>query len=115
MNSRTIVSKSTGYLVIAAVIAGLLSLSPMTYAQNSTNTSEIKDLYNQAKNTSMDLVNQAPGVLKGAYNQAKNTSMDLVNQAVTLIKNDTNSSKLLAQLESDFGNLVNEFSNFLSR
>jgi len=87
------VSKSTSYLVIAAVIAGLLSLSPMTYAQNSTNTSEIKDL----------------------YNQAKNTSMDLVNQAVTLIKNDTNSSKLLAQLESDFGNLVNEFSNFLSR
>ncbi len=137
LNSRTIVSKSTSYLVIAAVISGLLSSSPMTYAQNSTNTSEIKDLYNQAKNTSMDLVNQAPGALKGAYNQAKNTSMDLVNQApgelkgaynqakntsmdlvnqaVTLIKNDTNSSKLLAQLESDFGNLVNEFSNFLSR
>jgi hypothetical protein len=75
----------------------------------------LKGAYNQAKNTSMDLVNQAPGALKGAYNQAKNTSMDLVNQAVTLIKNDTNSSKLLNQLESDFGNLINEFTNLLSR
>ncbi|HKR74494.1 MAG TPA: hypothetical protein VJR94_10340 [Candidatus Nitrosocosmicus sp.] len=98
-----------------AISACLLSASPMAYAQNSSNATEGNNLLNQAKNTSMDLVNQAPGALKGAYNQAKNTSMDLVNQAVTLIKNDTNSSKLLNQLESDFGNLINEFTNFLSR
>ena len=115
MNSRIVVSKSTSYLVFVAFIAGLLSLSPMVYAQNSTNASEINDLYNQAKNTSMDLVNQAPGALKGAYNQAKNTSMDLVNQAVTLMQNDTNSSRLLGQLETDFDNLINEIFNFLSK
>ena len=115
LNSRKIVSRSTNYLVLAAIFATLLSFSPVAYAQNSTNASELTNLYNQAKNTSMDLVNQAPGALKGAYNQAKNTSMDLVNQAVSLIKNDTNSSRLLNQLETDFGNLVNEFSNFLAR
>ena len=115
MNSRKIVSRSTNYLVLVAIFAALLTFNPAVYAQNSTNASEINNLYNQAKNTSMDLVNQAPDALKGAYNQAKNTSMDLVNQAVGLIKNDTNSSKLMNQLETDFGNLVNEFSNFLSR
>ncbi|HEU5120248.1 MAG TPA: hypothetical protein VFT71_04605 [Candidatus Nitrosocosmicus sp.] len=108
-------SRSTNYVVLVAIFASLLSFSPIVYAQNSTNASDIGILYNQAKNTSMDLVNQAPGALKGAYNEAKNTSMDLVNQAVSLIKNDTNSSRLINQLETDLGNLVNEFSNFLSR
>jgi hypothetical protein len=87
----------------------------LVHAQNSSNVTKVNNVFNQAKNASMDLVNQTPGVLKGAYNQAKNASMDLVNQTVTLIKNDTNSSKLLNQLKSDFGSLFNEFSNFLSR
>jgi predicted PurR-regulated permease PerM len=137
LNSRAIVSKSTCCLVFIAISACLLSYSPLVHAQNSSNVTKInnvfnqaknasmdlvnqtpgvlKGAYNQAKNASMDLVNQTPGVLKGAYNQAKNASMDLVNQTVTLIKNDTNSSKLLNQLKSDFGSLFNEFSNFLSR
>lgn len=115
MNSRKIVSRSTNYLVLAAIFATLLSFSPVAYAQNSTNASELTNLYNQAKNTSIGVVNQAPDALKGAYNQAKNTTVGLVNQAAILIQNDTNSSKLLNQLETDFGNLVNEFSNFLSR
>ena len=115
MNYIEFVSRSTNYVVLVAILAALLSFSPIVYAQNSTNASDIGILYNQAKNTSIDLVDQAPGALKGAYNQAKNTSMDLVDQAVSLIKNDTNSSRLLNQLETDVNKLVNEFSNFLSR
>ena len=115
LNSRVIVSKSTCCLVFIAISACLLSYSPLVHAQNSSNVTKVNNIFNQAKNASMDLVNQTPGVLKGAYNQAKNASMDLVNQTVTLIKNDTNSSKLLNQLKSDFGSLINEFSNFLSR
>ena len=115
LNSRVIVSKSTCCLVFIAISACLLSYSPLVHAQNSSNVTKVNNIFNQAKNASMDLVNQTPGVLKGAYNQAKNASMDLVNQTVTLIKNDTNSSKLLNQLKSDFGSLINEFSNILSR
>ncbi|MGE0389604.1 MAG: hypothetical protein AB7P13_05680 [Candidatus Nitrosocosmicus sp.] len=152
-------SKSTSYLILMAISACLLFYSPVVQAQNSSNEKQVNNLfnqaknttvdlvnqtpgalksaynqaknttvdlvnqtpgalksaYNQAKNTTVDLVNQTPGALKSAYNQAKNTTVDLVNQTVTLIKNDTNSSKLLNQLKSDFGNLINEFSNFLSR
>ncbi len=115
----------------------LLALAPAAYAQNigtnfmnnealnqAKNTSmglvnqapdALKSAYKEAKNTSMGLVNQAPDALKSAYKEAKNTSMGLVNQAVNILKNDTNSSKLLNQFEGDIGNLINEFSNFLSR
>ncbi len=115
MNTKKIVSRSARYLALAAIFTTLLSVGNTAFAQNSSNASNISGLYNQAKNTSMELVNQAPDALKGAYNQAKNTSMELVNQAASLIKNDTNASQLLTQLETDFGNLVNEFSKFLSR
>ena len=87
---------------------------------------ELKSAFNQAKNTSLGLVDQAPAELKSAFNQAKNTSLGLVdqapaelksafNQAKNFIKNDTNSSKLVNLLEGDVGNLINEFSNFLSK
>ena len=137
MNSTILVSRSTTYLVLAAIFASLLSFSPLAHAQNTTNSSEISQLYNQAKNTTVNLVNQAPAELKSAYNQAKNTTVNLVNQApaelksaynqaknttvnlvdqaATLIKNDTNSTKLLNQLENDFGSLINEFKGFFSR
>jgi uncharacterized protein YjbJ (UPF0337 family) len=137
MSSIILASRSTTYLVLVAIFAGLYSFSPVAHAQNTTNSSEInqlynqakntslglvnqvpgelKDAYNQAKNTSLGLVNQVPGELKDAYNQAKNTSLGLVNQAANLIKNDTNSTMLLNQLENDFGNLINEFKSFLSR
>jgi len=93
LNSRVIVSKSTCCLVFIAISACLLSYSPLVHAQNSSNVTKVNNI----------------------FNQAKNASMDLVNQTVTLIKNDTNSSKLLNQLKSDFGSLINEFSNILSR
>ncbi len=72
-------------------------------------------IYSNTKNTSMELVNQAPDTLKGAYNQAKNTFVDLANHVSNLLKNDTNSSNLLSQWNKDIANLVNEFANFLSR
>jgi hypothetical protein len=124
-------------LFLAVILIPLLTLAPVAYAQNNEtnfissetfnqakNTSiglvdqapdALKGAYNQAKNTSIGLVDQAPDALKGAYNQAKNTSIGLVDQATNLIKNDTNSSKLLNQLEADVENLINEFSSFFSR
>ena len=102
-------------LFLAAVLMSLLTLAPVAYAQNNESSFINSETFNQAKNTSMGLVDQAPDALKGAYNQAKNTSMGLVDQASNLIKNDTNSSKLLNQLEADVGNLINEFSSFFSK
>ncbi|HYF98770.1 MAG TPA: hypothetical protein VD815_01635 [Candidatus Saccharimonadales bacterium] len=115
MSSTILVSKSTTFLILAAIFASLLSFSPLAHAQNTTNSSEMSQLYNQAKNTTVNLVNQAPAELKSAYNQAKNTTVNLVDQAATLIKNDTNSTRLLNQLENDFGSLINEFKGFFSR
>ena len=102
-------------LFLAAILMPLLALAPVAYAQNNETNFINDETINEAKNTSMGLVNQAPGALKSAYNEAKNTSMGLVNQASNLIKNDTNSSKLLNQLEGDVGNLIKEFSSFFSR
>jgi hypothetical protein len=42
----------------------------------------LKNTFNQGKNTSMNLINQAtPEALKNTFNQGKNTSMNLINQA----------------------------------
>ena len=75
------------------ILVPLLALAPVVYAQNM----------------GTNYVNNE------AFNQAKNTSLGLVNQAKNLIKNDTNSSKLLNQLGGDVGNLINEFSNLFSK
>jgi cbb3-type cytochrome oxidase subunit 3 len=137
LNEKNFFKISVNNLFLAAILIPLLTLAPVAYAQNNEtslinsetlnqakNTSlglvdqapdALKGAYNQAKNTSLGLVDQAPDALKGAYNQAKNTSLGLVDQASNLIKNDTNSSKLLNQLEADVGNLINEFSSFFSR
>jgi ATPase subunit of ABC transporter with duplicated ATPase domains len=137
LNEKNFFKISVNNLFLAAILIPLLTLAPVAYAQNNEtsfinsetlnqakNTSiglvdqapdALKGAYNQAKNTSIGLVDQAPDALKGAYNQAKNTSIGLVDQASNLIKNDTNSSKLLNQLEADVGNLINEFSSFFSR
>ena len=82
----------------------LLALVPVAYAQN-----------NETSFINNETLNQAPDALKSAYNEAKNTSMGLVNQATNLIKNDTNSSRLLSQLDEDVGTLITELSNFFSR
>ena len=103
------------FLVLSTLLATALIHGPLAHAQNILNETTVDSAYNQAKNTSMSIANQAPDALKGAYNQAKNTSMDFVNQAKNLIKNDTNASRLLNQLEQDFGRLIGEFSNFLSK
>ncbi len=102
-------------LFLAVILIPLLTLAPVAYAQNNETNFISSETFNQAKNTSIGLVDQAPDALKGAYNQAKNTSIGLVDQATNLIKNDTNSSKLLNQLEADVENLINEFSSFFSR
>jgi hypothetical protein len=137
LNEKNFFKISVNNLFLAAILIPLLTLASVAYAQNNEtsfinsetlnqakNTSiglvdqapdALKGAYNQAKNTSIGLVDQAPDALKGAYNQAKNTSIGLVDQASNLIKNDTNSSKLLNQLEADVGNLINEFSSFFSR
>ena len=86
------------------ILVPLLALAPVVYAQNIGSHSVNSDAFNQAKNTSLGLVNQAPGELKSAFNQAK-----------SLFKNDTNSSKLLNLLEGDVGNLINKFSNLFSK
>ena len=86
------------------ILVPLLALAPVVYAQNIGTNYVNNEAFNQAKNTSLGLVNQAPDELKSALNQAKN-----------LIKNDTNSSKLLNQLGGDVGNLINEFSNLFSK
>ena len=59
----------------------LLALAPVVYAQRYETNFINNETLNQAKNTSMGLVDQAPNALKSAYNQAKNTSMGLVDQA----------------------------------
>jgi hypothetical protein len=102
-------------LVLSTILTAVLIQSPVAHGQNIINATTGNSVYNQAKNTSISIANQAPDALKGAYNQAKNTSMDFISQAKNFIKNDTNSSKLLDQLEQDFGKLVGEFSNFLSK
>ena len=102
-------------LLLGAILMPLLALAPVVYAQQNEFNFINNETLNQAKNTSMGLVDQAPSALKGAYNQAKNTSMGLVDRAANLLKNDTNSSNLLNQLDEDVGNLINEFSNLFSR
>ena len=97
------------------ILVPLLALAPVVYAQNIGTNYVNNEAFNQAKNTSLGLVNQAPDELKSALNQAKNTSLGLVNQAKNLIKNDTNSSKLMNLLEGDVGNLLNEFSNLFRK
>ena len=104
MNQRIFVKISPNKLFLAAFLMPLLALAPVAYAQN-----------NETNFINKETLNQAPDALKSAYNEAKNTSIGLVNQASNLIKNDTNSSKLLNQLEDDVGNLINEFSNLFSR
>jgi hypothetical protein len=103
------------FLVLSTILTTILIQSPVAHAQNIFNKTTVGSAYNQAKNTSMSIANQAPDALKGAYNQAKNTSIEFVNQAKNLIKNDTNSSKLLNQLEQDFGRLIGQFSNLISK
>ena len=115
MNERNFFKILINNLFLAAILMPLLILAPVAYAQNNETNFINRETFNQAKNTSIGLVDQAPDALKGAYNQAKNTSIGLVDQASNLIKNDTNSSKLLNQLEADVGNLINEFSSFFSR
>jgi hypothetical protein len=124
-------------LLLVGILMPLLALAPVAYAQNTgtnfinnetlnqaKNTSiglldqapgALKSAYSEAKNTSIGLLDQAPGALKSAYSEAKNTSIGLVDRVSNLIKNDTNSSKLLNELEGDVGNLINEFSSFFSR
>ena len=102
-------------LFLVGILVPLLALAPVVYAQNIGTNYVNNEAFNQSKNTSLGLVNQAPDELKSALNQAKNTSLGLVNQAKNLIKNDTNSSKLLNQLGGDVGNLINEFSNLFSK
>ena len=91
-------------LFLVGILVPLLALAPVVYAQNIGTNFGNNEAFNQAKNTSLGLVDQAPAELKSAFNQAKN-----------FIKNDTNSSKLVNLLEEDVGNLINEFSNFLSK
>ena len=113
-------------LFLVGILVPLLALAPVVYAQNIGSNYLNSDALSQAKNTSLGLVNQAPGELKSALSQAKNTSLGLVNQAPgelksalsqakSLFKNDTNSSKLLNLLEGDVGNLLNELSNLFSK
>ena len=102
-------------LFLVGILVPLLTLVPVVYGQNIGSNYVNSEALSQAKNTSLGLVNQAPGELKSALSQAKNTSLGLVNQAKSLIKNDTNSSKLLNLLEGDVGNLINKFSNLFSK
>ena len=93
MNQRFFVKITLNNLFLVGILVPLLALAPVVYAQNM----------------GTNYVNNE------AFNQAKNTSLGLVNQAKNLIKNDTNSSKLLNQLGGDVGNLINEFSNLFSK
>jgi hypothetical protein len=80
-------------LFLVGILVPLLALAPVVYAQN----------------IGSNYVNSE------AFNQAKNTSLGLVNQAKSLIKNDTNSSKLMSLLEGDVGNLINKLTNMFSK
>ena len=91
-------------LFLVGILVPFLALAPVVYAQNIGSNYVNSEAFNQAKNTSLGLVNQAPGELKSALSQAK-----------SLFKNDTNSSKILNLLEGDVGNLLNEFSNLFSK
>ena len=91
-------------LFLVGILVSLLALAPAVYAQNIGSNYLNSDALSQAKNTSLGLVNQAPGELKSALSQAK-----------SLFKNDTNSSKTLNILEGDVGNLMNKFSNLFSK
>jgi hypothetical protein len=102
-------------LLLVGILMPLLALAPVAYAQNTGTNFINNETLNQAKNTSIGLLDQAPGALKSAYSEAKNTSIGLLDRVSNLIKNDTNSSKLLNELEGDVGNLINEFSSFFSR
>ncbi|HET6589289.1 MAG TPA: hypothetical protein VFG45_03905, partial [Candidatus Nitrosocosmicus sp.] len=68
-------------MVLSTILTAVLIQSPVAHAQNIINATTGNSVYNQAKNTSMSIANQAPDALKGAYNQAKNTSMSIANQA----------------------------------
>ena len=67
-------------LFLVGILVPLLTLAPAVYAQNIGTNFVNNEALNQAKNTSLGLVNQAPAELKSAYNQAKNTSLGLANQ-----------------------------------
>ena len=75
------------------ILVPLLALAPVVYAQNIGTNFVNNEAFNQAKNTSLGLVNQAPGELKSAFNQAKNTSLGLVNQAPGELKSAYNQAK----------------------
>ncbi|HYF99021.1 MAG TPA: hypothetical protein VD815_02925, partial [Candidatus Saccharimonadales bacterium] len=85
----------------------------ITIPLNSDFTDTRVIIYGNAKNTSIESVDQTFDTLKSAYNQAKNTFLNLVNHVSNLLKNDTNSSNLLSQWDKDIANLVNKSSNFL--
>ena len=97
------------------ILVPLLALAPVVYAQNIGTNYVNNEAFNQAKNTSLGLVNQAKNTSLGLVNQAPDELKSAFNQAKNLIKNDTNSSKLLHQLGGDVGNLINEFSNLISK
>jgi cbb3-type cytochrome oxidase subunit 3 len=80
-------------LFLAVILIPLLTLAPVTYAQNNETNFISSETFNQAKNTSIGLVDQAPDALKGAYNQAKNTSIGLVDQAPDALKGAYNQAK----------------------
>ena len=47
-------------LFLAAILMPLLTLAPVAYAQNNETTFINSETFNQAKNTSVGLVDQAP-------------------------------------------------------
>ena len=82
-------------LFLVGILVPLLALAPVVYAQNIGTNFVNNETFNQAKNTSLGLVNQAPDELKSAFNQAKNTSLGLVNQAPDELKNALTKLKIL--------------------
>ncbi|HVP82950.1 MAG TPA: hypothetical protein VMS35_07915 [Nitrososphaeraceae archaeon] len=81
MNQRFFVKITLNNLFLVGILVPLLALAPVVYAQNIGTNYVNNEAFNQSKNTSLGLVNQAPDELKSALNQAKNTSLGLVNQA----------------------------------
>ena len=64
-------------LFLVGILVPLLALAPVVYAQNIGANFVNNEAFNQAKNTSLGLVNQAPAELKSALTKPKILPWDL--------------------------------------
>jgi hypothetical protein len=80
-------------LFLVGILMPLLALAPVAYAQNTGTNFINNETLNQAKNTSIGLLDQAPGALKSAYSEAKNTSIGLLDQAPGALKSAYSEAK----------------------